>query len=211
MRLRLNLPRGLDAAGVPISPTPHLLPHGKHSPNAPGPFPLRTPLPFLCYSFGFTLPFSACLRRQPAQWLFVNKLSINIRFGGKNSEFCRQAAGAGEAGCSPAAGGAGDVWGESRAAGSPRDPGHEEGAAKGFWAWRAAWPPEGWQRPPRDGRVPQTQRRDMLLCDPCPLERVSHAGVFPIPGNFAESNGAFCCCCFSLSPSQFFFCFFFVN
>jgi len=131
--------------GVPTLLTLHLLPCGKYSPNTPWPLPPPHPS-FPCYSFGFTLlRFGACLCRRPAQGLFVNKLAINVQFGGKIVSFVHRLPGAARQGMAVlwGAGGAfgarGGLSAAEESAGSCA-----EGAAKGLRAWLAA-------RPLRDG------------------------------------------------------------
>lgn len=186
--------------GFPVSPTSHLFPRGKCSPNTYWHHP-----PPSCYLFGRTLlHFGVCLRRQPVQGLFVNNLSINIWFWGKNSEFCTQAFGPARQqemrDGSSAPGDCGGIWVERKAIGSRRAKSCEEEAAKGLWVWQC------WHGAMVESPRPSvgTQARAFVQIFRLPGWSKSDAGLLPIQSNSAESNGAFCCCCFLLLPLNFF-------
>lgn len=207
MLLHWSLPKGGPGGPHLHSPTPpslwEILP--KHT-LAPSPPPSP---PVLCYFFGFTLlRFSARPRRQPAQGLFVNKLSINIPFWGKRVSFARRLLGPArwqEMGDASAPGGWWGCLGREEGCRQQKSKKPRRRSCEGFPSLAGSFATEdGWQSPPEQARG----CGDVLLCKPFPYRlgwSESAVGLLRIQSNFAESNGAFyCCCCFLFLPLNFF-------
>lgn len=196
--LCLNLPRGSDALEDPHLPSPTPSSLWKTPLNSAQPFPLHLPLllPTVTYLGSH---FTSGPLQAACVGLFVNNLSRNIRVWGKNMEFFTQAARASEAA------GAGGQLCPGRLAGPLRP--EEEGRGH-----QESLEPLG-----GDGRGMAESLKHAWKCGQVPLCKVFPSWVQRKGCWFAAYPEQICrkqwwfllMLLFSLSPSQFYFIFFF--